>query len=46
MIKTIKKISVSDLGKLAVIFDDKETELYEICNLDKLDLEFCIKHGN
>lgn len=47
MIKQIKQISISDLNKLAIIFDESEVKLYGICDKDKINLDdMLIEYGN
>ena len=47
MIKQIKQIGVSDLNKLAIIFDEFEIKRHGIINGDKLNLDdMLIEHGN
>ena len=43
MIKEIKKISVSDLNKLALIFENKEIENYGIILGDKVEFDFLLE---
>ena len=46
MEKTIKRISVSDLNKLAIIFTEQDIKDYSMMESDKLNLDDMIKNDN